>query len=506
MIQRGIVLFLLSVLTVITQVFAGSLTNDPFVQSSIDRSNFEPGGQYHLFGAPRGGTTDREGRINVLPVYDQQLGSLRLENVVVDGDITYNTRFSGHHWDEHAPFSETSSQSKSTEEGSIADGFTVLKLNWSGTKVHPADGYDGEQGGGYPVPTGARDEYHYTINGNAQRISLQLNDQRSTSQRFLDRFSQAGKDFVDGANQSHDKFFINDPRLNTWGNIAQGFNGLVDAALNPLHSALDLIGVQDAVNRLNTLYGYEMLAGMSGLSADGKGSAIDALAAANGFKNDIVDATHDWALNHPNSVEGAQAAITGIGALVPIIRTGEGTFAFTDKYRTPLASQEAQNVVNALDGTVGNKNKYSSVTVITHEDGTVSVGISMNPEGKGGPTVIQNAQNALDNTYGKDKYTVSDSTLGKDDGLQRGRRPNGELSNAVGQCSEAWCSVQAGKNPSPPTGFATAWRGKGDNGHPLPNPPNNLINHMKPCETCSIPQNQTIYSNTANKGSLKNVK
>ncbi|MBF7691586.1 MafB family polymorphic toxin, partial [Acinetobacter sp. SCC474] len=196
MIQRGIVLFLLSVLTVITQVFAGSLTNDPFVQSSIDRSNFEPGGQYHLFGAPRGGTTDREGRINVLPVYDQQFGSLRLENVVVDGDITYNTRFSGHHWDEHAPFSETSSQSKSTEEGSIADGFTVLKLNWSGTKVHPADGYDGEQGGGYPVPTGARDEYHYTINGNAQRISLQLNDQRSTSQRFLDRFSQAGKDFV----------------------------------------------------------------------------------------------------------------------------------------------------------------------------------------------------------------------------------------------------------------------------------------------------------------------
>lgn len=100
---------------------------------------------------------------------------------------------------------------------------------------------------------------------------------------------------------------------------------MVDAALNPLHSALDLIGVQDAVNRLNTLYGYEMLAGMSGLSADGKGSAIDALAAANGFKNDIVDATHDWALNHPNSVEGAQAAITGIGALVPIIRTGEGT-------------------------------------------------------------------------------------------------------------------------------------------------------------------------------------
>lgn len=314
MIQRGIVLFLLSVLTVITQVFAGSLTNDPFVQSSIDRSNFEPGGQYHLFGAPRGGTTDREGRINVLPVYDQQLGSLRLENVVVDGDITYNTRFSGHHWDEHAPFSETSSQSKSTEEGSIADGFTVLKLNWSGTKVHPADGYDGEQGGGYPVPTGARDEYHYTINGNAQRISLQLNDQRSTSQRFLDRFSQAGKDFVDGANQSHDKFFINDPRLNTWGNIAQGFNGLVDAALSPLRPISDLLGVHDAADGLSALAGYSTLAGMSGLSADGKGSAIDALAAANGFKNDIVDATHDWALNHPNSIEGMQAATNIVSA------------------------------------------------------------------------------------------------------------------------------------------------------------------------------------------------
>ncbi|MBF7699057.1 MafB family polymorphic toxin [Acinetobacter pollinis] len=338
MIQRGIVLFLLSVLTVITQVFAGSLTNDPFVQSSIDRSNFEPGGQYHLFGAPRGGTTDREGRINVLPVYDQQFGSLRLENVVVDGDITYNTRFSGHHWDEHAPFSETSSQSKSTEEGSIADGFTVLKLNWSGTKVHPADGYDGEQGGGYPVPTGARDEYHYTINGNAQRISLQLNDQRSTSQRFLDRFSQAGKDFVDGANQSHDKFFIHDPKLNTWGNIAQGFNGLVDAALSPLRPISDLLGVHDAADGLSALSGYSTLAGMSELSADGKGSAIDALAVANGFKNDIIDAAHDWALNHPNSLEGIGVATV---IVPPQLATGikEGTTIADAVSAKPLRPQ-----------------------------------------------------------------------------------------------------------------------------------------------------------------------
>ena len=41
----------------------------------------------------------------------------------------------------------------------------LTDLSVTGYEIHPADGYDGEQGGGYPTPTGARDEYTYKVSG-----------------------------------------------------------------------------------------------------------------------------------------------------------------------------------------------------------------------------------------------------------------------------------------------------------------------------------------------------
>lgn len=49
--------------------------------------------------------------------------------------------------------------------------------------VHPADGYEGVQGGGYPPPTGARDEYNYDISGNARANYLVPEDTSTSGQR-----------------------------------------------------------------------------------------------------------------------------------------------------------------------------------------------------------------------------------------------------------------------------------------------------------------------------------
>src|SRR5262249_41249547 len=128
-----------------------------------------------------------------------------------------------------------------------------------------------------------------------------------------------------------------------------------------------------------------------------------------------------------------------------------------------------------------------SVTVVEHDDGTVSIGLS-----KGTPEQRQaDAQRIADNlntqyppepgdppTYRPASPPPDPSTL--NDGGAPNPRP--------GNCSEPQAATAAGNNPSPPTAYQTVWSGPGENPHPMPGTPppttpgGNPL--MQPCGTC----------------------
>lgn len=162
--------------------------------------------------------------------------------------------------------------------------------------------------------------------------------------------------------------------------------------------------------------------------------------------------------------------------------------------RTAQAQSEAQKVVDTMEGLGMSKKENKVVDVLTHENGTVSVGLS----GEGSPRQqerAQKVQDALNNGDPNGPYRVTtDNTV---PGIQQV-----EGGNAPGACAEPSAASAARDNPSPVTGNDTRWRGKGDNPHPFtgenadgaPTAPN----QMDPCNTCGDPQNSNAYGEHAN--------
>ena len=113
--------------------------------------------------------------------------------------------------------------------------------------------------------------------------------------------------------------------------------------------------------------------------------------------------------------------------------------------------------------------------------------------------IIERTQASLDKMYGKGRYTVGATTLNSKDGIIQVDR-----SNAPGVCGEGKCAQAASQNSSPVTGFAAVWRGDGPNPYPYTglNMGNLSSSQMGFCDTCSVPQNQAIYSNTANQNKI----
>lgn len=172
--------------------------------------------------------------------------------------------------------------------------------------------------------------------------------------------------------------------------------------------------------------------------------------------------------------------------------------------RTPSAEAAGKNVVDVMDGLVS-PTKSPVVQVFTHENGTVSVGLS----GQMSPATaarIATVQAALDKKYGPGVYKVGTTTLDGSNGLVRALDADGNpIGNALGVCAEPKASTAASSNPSPITGSTTLWRGKGDNPHAYTGPSGGKLSpaQMNPCATCGLPHNQAIYNNAANGG--KNV-
>ena len=287
---------------------AAELAKDPFITDNAQRQHFEPGGKYHLFGNPRGSVANRTGKIDVTQAYTHQMGNLLIQQANINGTIGYHTRFSGHGHEVHAPFDNHASRSASEEKGSVNEGFTVYRLNWEGHEHHPADGYDGPQGGNYPKPTGARDEYTYNVNGVARSIKLNPTDTRDVRQRISDNYSNLGSNFSDRAYEANRKMFEHNSKLDRWGNSMEFINGVAAGALNPFISAGEALGIGDILYGTGYAIDKATMYGISPLSADGKLTAIGGLGGVAGFEKNTREAVDRWIQENPNAAETVEAA------------------------------------------------------------------------------------------------------------------------------------------------------------------------------------------------------
>ena len=287
---------------------AAELAKDPFITDNAQRQHFEPGGKYHLFGNPRGSVANRTGKIDVTQAYTHQMGNLLIQQANINGTIGYHTRFSGHGHEVHAPFDNHASRSASEEKGSVNEGFTVYRLNWEGHEHHPADGYDGPQGGNYPKPTGARDEYTYNVNGVARSIKLNPTDTRDVRQRISDNYSNLGSNFSDRAYEANRKMFEHNSKLDRWGNSMEFINGVAAGALNPFLSASEALGIGDILYGTGYAIDKATMYGISPLSADGKLAAIGSLGGVAGFEKNTREAVDRWIQENPNAAETVEAA------------------------------------------------------------------------------------------------------------------------------------------------------------------------------------------------------
>lgn len=287
---------------------AAELAKDPFITDNAQRQHFEPGGKYHLFGNPRGSVANRTGKIDVTQAYTHQMGNLLIQQANINGTIDYHTRFSGHGHEVHAPFDNHASRSASEEKGSVNEGFTVYRLNWEGHEHHPADGYDGPQGGNYPKPTGARDEYTYNVNGVARSTKLNPTDIRDVRQRISDNYSNLGSNFSDRAYEANRKMFEHNSKLDRWGNSMEFINGVAAGALNPFLSASEALGIGDILYGTGYAIDKATMYGISPLSADGKLTAIGGLGGVVGFEKNTREAVDRWIQENPNAAETVEAA------------------------------------------------------------------------------------------------------------------------------------------------------------------------------------------------------
>ena len=327
---------------------AAELAKDPFITDNAQRQHFEPGGKYHLFGNPRGSVANRTGKIDVTQAYTHQMGNLLIQQANINGTIGYHTRFSGHGHEEHAPFDNHASRSASEEKGSVNEGFTVYRLNWEGHEHHPADGYDGPQGGNYPKPTGARDEYTYNVNGVARSIKLNPTDTRSIRQRISDNYSNLGSNFSDRAYEANRKMFEHNAKLDRWGNSMEFINGIAAGALNPFISAGEALGIGDILYGAGYAIDKTTMYGISPLSADGKLTAIGGLGSAAGFEKNTREAVDRWIQENPNAAETVEAvfnvaAAAKVAKLAKAAKPGKAAVSgdFADSYKKKLALSDS---------------------------------------------------------------------------------------------------------------------------------------------------------------------
>jgi len=182
--------------------------------------------------------------------------------------------------------------------------------------------------------------------------------------------------------------------------------------------------------------------------------------------------------------------------------------------RTETARNEAKNVVSAANE-ISSPKKRKVVTVLTHEDGTVSVGVSGKP-GKKSDQFAHTLQKKLNDKHKQDvsretglkQKDVPDKYRVSGDSMPTTNLVEGKDGNIPGVCGEPKAVDASNGHDSPVTGSDTRWRGDGDNPYPytgdnLPNndgsPSSVEPSQMDPCPTCGHPNNVKEYMDHANK-------
>jgi RHS repeat-associated protein len=161
--------------------------------------------------------------------------------------------------------------------------------------------------------------------------------------------------------------------------------------------------------------------------------------------------------------------------------------------RTAEARAQAKHVTAVVDSMTGPGSR-SVVTVFTHADGTVSVGLS-GANGKKKAEFAKQLEQKLNKGHKPPKYRVAPETMPVESIKET---PTG---NKPGACAEPAAVNAANKTDSPITGMDTRWRGEGDNPHPFkgenadgaPVEPS----QMHPCDTCNDPDNIDAYMDHA---------
>ncbi|HFA8747925.1 TPA: polymorphic toxin MafB class 2 [Neisseria gonorrhoeae] len=370
---------------------ASDLANDPFIRQVLDRQHFEPDGKYHLFGS-RGELAERSGHIGLGNIQSHQLGNLMIQQAAIKGNIGYIVRFSDHGHEVHSPFDNHASHSDSDEAGSPVDGFSLYRIHWDGYEHHPAAGYDGPQGGGYPAPKGARDIYSYDIKGVAQNIRLNLTDNRSTGQRLADRFHNAGAMLTQGVGDGFKRATRYSPELDRSGNAAEAFNGTADIVKNIIGAAGEIVGAGDAVQGISEGSNIAVMHGLGLLSTENKMARINDLADMAQLKDYAAAAIRDWAVQNPNAAQGIEAVSNIFTAVIPV----KGIGAVRGKYG--LGGITAHPIKRSQMGAIALPKGKSAVS-----DNFADAAYAKYPS----PYHSRNIRSNLEQRYGKENITSS---------------------------------------------------------------------------------------------------
>ncbi|ENZ8779915.1 polymorphic toxin MafB class 3 [Neisseria gonorrhoeae] len=359
---------------------------DARLRDDMQAKHYEPGGKYHLFGNARGSVKNRVCAVQtfdatavgpILPITHERTG--------FEGIIGYETHFSGHGHEVHSPFDNHDSKSTSDFSGGVDGGFTVYQLHRTGSEIHPADGYDGPQGGGYPEPQGARDIYSYHIKGTSTKTKINTVPQAPFSDRWLKENAGAASGFLSRADEAGKLIWENDPDKNWRANRMDDIRGIVQGAVNPFLTGFQGVGIgaitDSAVNPVTDTAAQQTLQGINNL---GKLSPEAQLAAASLLQDsafavkDGINSARQWADAHPNITATAQTALAVAEAAGTVWRGKKVELnpAKWDWVKNTGYKKPAARPMQTVDGEMAGKNKPpkpSTQQHSTHSDNNIGL-------------------------------------------------------------------------------------------------------------------------------------
>ncbi|EPH9266332.1 polymorphic toxin MafB class 3, partial [Neisseria gonorrhoeae] len=307
----------------------------------------------------------------ILPITHERTG--------FEGIIGYETHFSGHGHEVHSPFDNHDSKSTSDFSGGVDGGFTVYQLHRTGSEIHPADGYDGPQGGGYPEPQGARDIYSYHIKGTSTKTKINTVPQAPFSDRWLKENAGAASGFLSRADEAGKLIWENDPDKNWRANRMDDIRGIVQGAVNPFLTGFQGVGIgaitDSAVSPVTDTAAQQTLQGINdlgNLSPEAQLAAASLLQDSAFAVKDGINSARQWADAHPNITATAQTALAVAEAAGTVWRGKKVELNPTkwDWVKNTGYKKPAARHMQTLDGEMagGNKPVVKSIRPTTRDE------------------------------------------------------------------------------------------------------------------------------------------